>query len=139
MGVRRTRGARLIAASVAISVVGVLLGTSPAVGASGAGGGKPSGGGGVLKPVVTGIDGPRGLALSPLGGKVIYGVADGSIYQAFAFGNNMGIRKLGQVPAGFVAPAVDTNVHGVTFALTVGGAPGTGAATLYRIRPGKSP
>ncbi|WP_328994643.1 ScyD/ScyE family protein [Kribbella sp. NBC_01245] len=27
----------------------------------------------------------------------------------------------------------------MTFALTVGGPPGTGAATLYRIRPGKSP
>ncbi|WP_328994645.1 hypothetical protein OG394_09175 [Kribbella sp. NBC_01245] len=97
MGVRRTRSARLIAASVAIAVVGVLLGTAPAVGASGAK--ATGGGGGVLKPVVTGIEGPRGLAVSPSGGKVIYGVADGSIYQAVAGGNNKGIRKLGQVPA----------------------------------------
>lgn len=134
MGVRRTRGARVIAASVVIAVVGVLPGTGPAVGA------KPSGGGGgVLKPVVTGIEGPRGLALSPLGGKVIYGVADGSIYKAVASGHNQGVSKIGQVPAGFNAPAVDTNVHGVTFALTVGGPPGSGGATLYRIRPGMSP
>lgn len=94
-----------------------------------------------LQPVVTGVVGPRGLAVSPDGSKVIYGATDGGIYSANASGVNKGIRKLGQVPADF-GPAVDTSPHGVTYALTGGVEPGgelpPGAATLFKIRPGKS-
>jgi hypothetical protein len=63
------------------------------------------------------------------------------VYEAWAYGTNKGIRKLGQVQGGF-PPAIDTTRRGVTYALTGGGGPGgslpPGAATLYRLRPGKS-
>ena len=100
-----------------------------------------SDGGGSLKPVVTGLDGPRGVAVSANGKKIIYSVTDGSVYQADANGLNEGVKKLGQVPGGF-PPAIDTDRWGVTYALTgAGGEPGQpqtpGASTLYRLRSGK--
>ncbi|MGW6276026.1 ScyD/ScyE family protein [Kribbella sp. NPDC055071] len=90
-----------------------------------------------LKPVATGLVGPRGV--STYKDKVIYGVMDGSVYAT----NGKKTWKLGQVPGGF-PPAVDTNAWGTTYALTGGGAePGEpvppGGATLFRLRPGKSP
>jgi hypothetical protein len=91
-----------------------------------------------LKPVVTGLDGPRGVALTKGDSKVVYGVTDGSVYEAWARGTNKGIKKLGQVPGGF-APAVDTDVWGTTYALTGEGPPGKGFQTLYKLRPGHSP
>ena len=39
--------------------------------------------------------------------------------------------ELGSVPPGFIAPAIAAGRHGKVFILTPGGAPGTGAATLY--------
>jgi len=98
---------------------------------------------GSLRPVVTGLNGPRGVDVSRDGKKVIYGVANGSVYEAYAHGLNRGVRKLGQVPNTGFPPAVDTNGRGVTFALTgAGGEPGAppvaGASTLYRLRPGHS-
>ncbi|MEU4389747.1 ScyD/ScyE family protein [Kribbella sp. NPDC023855] len=91
--------------------------------------------------MVTGLNGPRGVAT--YGAKIVYSVGDGSVYEAWAYGTNKRIRKLGTVPGGF-APAIDTNRWGVTYALTgAGGEPGQplppGSATLYRLRPGKSP
>ena len=41
------------------------------------------------------------------------------------------VIELGSVPAGFIAPAISAGPHGKVFILTAGGAPGTGAATLY--------
>ncbi|HEU4947429.1 MAG TPA: ScyD/ScyE family protein [Kribbella sp.] len=121
----------------AVSLLSTVLVVGQAEGSSGHQGGR----GASLKPVVTGLDGPRGVAVSPSGKKVIYSVADGSVYEAYAYGLNKGIRKLGQVPGGF-PPAIDTSARGVTFALTGGGGPGgelpPGAATLYKLRPGKS-
>jgi hypothetical protein len=126
---------------VAVSTV-ALLSTVLTVGqAEGSGGGEGSGGSGSLKPVVTGLDGPRGVAVSANGKKIIYSVTDGSVYQADADGLNKGVQKIGQVPGGF-PPAIDTDAKGVTYALTgAGGEPGQpptpGATTLYKLRAGK--
>jgi hypothetical protein len=130
MGVRTAR-------IVAVSTV-ALLSTVLTVGQAGATGGHGNG----LRPVVTGLDGPRGVAVTANGTKLVYSVTDGSIYEAWAFGTNNGVKKLGQVPGG--SPAVDTNVWGTTYALTgAGGEPGQppvpGGATLFKLRPGKAP
>jgi hypothetical protein len=118
----------------AVSVV-ALLGATLSVGPASAGGHS------ALQPVVTGLDGPRGVAVSADGSKVIYSVTDGSVYEASAYGLNKHIRKLGQVPGGF-PPAIDTSVWGTTYALTGGGGPEgdapPGGATLFKLRPGKS-
>jgi hypothetical protein len=123
MGVR-TR----IAAVAALALVGSVL----AAGQAEAGGHSSS-----LTPVATGLDGPRGV--STFGNKVIYSVTDGSVYAT----TGKRTVKLGQVPGGF-PPAIDTNKWGTTYALTgAGGEPGQpippGGATLFRLRPGKSP
>ncbi|MFC5268263.1 ScyD/ScyE family protein [Kribbella qitaiheensis] len=128
MGVRTARLAALSAVALIGSVL-VVAGPAEATG-------KHSSS---LKPVVTNLVSPRGVAT--FGGKIIYSVGDGSVYEAWANGKR--IRKLGQVPGGF-APAIDTNKWGTTYALTgAGGEPGQplppGGATLYRLRPGKSP
>jgi hypothetical protein len=73
--------------------------------------------------------------------RIIYSLGDGSVYSARADGTH--IHLLGKVPGGF-APAIDTDKWGVTYALTgAGGEPGApltpGSATLYKLRPGKSP
>ncbi|MGW6196528.1 ScyD/ScyE family protein [Kribbella sp. NPDC055110] len=123
MGVR-TR----IAAVVALALTGSLL----VAGQADAGSGSHSS----LKPVVTGLDGPRGV--STYRDKVIYSVTDGSVYAT----DGHKTWKLGQVPGGF-APAIDTNKWGTTYALTGGGGPEgdipPGGATLFRLRLGKSP
>jgi hypothetical protein len=103
---------------------------------------EATGGHSSLKPVVTGLDGPRGVAVTANGAKIVYSVTDGSVYEASANGLNKNIKKLGQVPGGF-PPAIDTNVWGVTYALTGGGgpegeAPPPGGATLFKLRPGKA-
>ncbi len=130
MGVRTARLAAVSAAA--------LLSTTLVVGQAE---GSRSGGHSGLKPVVTGLDSVRGVATYD--GKVVYSVGDGSVYEAWAYSTNKGIRKLGTVPGGF-APAIDTNYRGVTYALTgAGGEPGQplppGGATLFKLRPGKAP
>jgi hypothetical protein len=99
--------------------------------------------GGQPEPVVTGIDGPRGVAVTSGGSKIVYATSDGSISEALASGTNKRIRKLGQVPPGFIAPAIDTNAHGGIYVLTTGGPPGTGArrrstGSARGSRPGRS-
>ncbi|MFF0268448.1 ScyD/ScyE family protein [Kribbella sp. NPDC004536] len=122
MGVR-TRIAALAALALTASVL--VAGQADA-------GGHSSG----LKPVVTGLDGPRGV--STYKNQVIYSVTDGSVYAT----DGHKTWKLGQVPGGF-APAIDTDKWGRTYALTGGGGPEgdtpPGGATLYRVRPGKTP
>ncbi|WP_433002864.1 ScyD/ScyE family protein [Kribbella sp. CA-294648] len=130
MGVRRT--ARIAAVS-AVALVSTVLVAGQAEGSGGYGGS--------LKPVVTGLNGPRGVAAH--GAKVVYSVGDGSVYEAWAYGTNKGIRELGTVPGGF-APAIDTDRWGTTYALTgAGGEPGQplppGGASLFKLRPGKAP
>lgn len=125
MGVTK---ARLAAVSAAV-LVGSVLVAAPA----------EAHGGGSLKPVVTGVDSPRGV--STFWSKIIYSTGDGSVWEAWSSGQK--IRKLGTVPGGF-APAIDTNAWGTTYALTgAGGEPGApltpGAATLYKMRPGRAP
>jgi hypothetical protein len=98
-----------------------------------------------LQAVVTGLNGPRGVALTKGDRKVVYSVGDGSVYEAWAYGKNKGIKLLGTVKgAGGIAPAVDTTAWGTTYAVTGAGAaegqpPAAGAQTLYKLRPGKSP
>ena len=124
--------------TVAVTVLGTALAVGP-VAAAGAGGqGAKGHGGTTLKPVVTGIEGPRGLSIDRHGKTLVYATADGGIYRANAWSKNSGVRKIGQLAPGF-APAVDISPHGVVYALTGAGEPGTGAATLYKIRPGQSP
>ncbi|MDX6246800.1 MAG: hypothetical protein QOF10_160 [Kribbellaceae bacterium] len=136
VGVAKAR----IAAVSAVALVSTAVLTVGPARATGGGHGQS------LKPVVTGLNGPRGVALTKDGSKVVYSVGDGTVYQASAYGTNKHIKKLGKVQgAGGIAPAVDTNAWGTTYALTGAGAeepgskPPKGAQTLYKLRPGKSP
>ncbi|MEU4291916.1 ScyD/ScyE family protein [Kribbella sp. NPDC026596] len=122
-------GARTrLAAVAALALTGsVLVAGQAEAGGSGTG----------LRPVITGLDSPRAISLH--GGKIIYSVGDGSVYAR----SGSRTKLLGKVPGGF-AQAIDTNKWGVTYALTgAGGEPGApltpGSATLFRLRPGKSP
>ncbi|WP_410787157.1 ScyD/ScyE family protein [Kribbella sp. C-35] len=125
MGVR-TR----IAAIAALALTGSLL----VAGQADAGHSHSS-----LKPVATGLNGPRGV--STYANKVIYSVTDGSVYVT----DGHRTLKLGTVPGtGGFPPAIDTNKWGTTYALTgAGGEPGQppvpGSTTLYRMRYGKAP
>jgi hypothetical protein len=122
-GLRRGT-ARLVASAVTAGVL-IAGGASAAVGASS------------LVPVVEGLDGPRGVAVGP-SGRVVYAESDGSFSQLITKGRHAGsVTQLGKVPQQFLAPAVDVGGRGQTFVLTVGGEPGTGAATLYRWTPGR--
>lgn len=87
-------------------------------------------------PVVTGLNGPRGVAIGP-GDRVLYTEMDGSFSELITRGGRAGLTTLlGSVPAGFIAPAIAMGGLGQTFVLTPAGPPGTGAATLYRWTPG---
>lgn len=124
MGVR-TR----IAALAALALAGSVL----VAGQAEAGGNHSS-----LKPVATGLNGPRGV--STYGNKVIYSVTDGSVYAT----DGHRTWKLGTVPGtGGFPPAIDTNKWGTTYALTgAGGEPGQppvpGSSTLYKLWHGKA-
>ncbi|NED99807.1 ScyD/ScyE family protein [Phytoactinopolyspora halotolerans] len=90
-----------------------------------------------LVTVVDGLDGPRGVATGPAG-RVVFAEADGSISELTTKGRHAGsVADLGAVPATFIAPAVAMHGRGNTFALTAAGAPGSGAATLYKSNPGQ--
>jgi hypothetical protein len=120
-----------LAAVAALALTGSVLVAAPAS----AGGSSST----TVKPVISGLDSPRGV--DTFRNRIIYSVGDGSVYSARADGTH--IHLLGKVPGGF-APAIDTDKWGVTYALTgAGGEPGApltpGSATLYKLRPGKSP
>jgi len=88
-----------------------------------------------VTPVVDGLNGPRGVAVGPAD-RIIFGEGDGSISEMIAHGQRAGsVRPIGSVPPTFIAPAVATR-GGQIFALTAGGPPGSGAATLYRVTRG---
>jgi hypothetical protein len=110
---------RLVAAAV---TVGVMIAGAPSA----------AGGGGRLVPVVEGLDGPRGVAVDRAG-RVVYAESDGSFSRVVTKGRHAGsVRQLGTVAQQFLAPAIDVGRRGQVFVLTVGGEPGTWAATLYR-------
>jgi sugar lactone lactonase YvrE len=88
-----------------------------------------------VTPVVPGLDGPRGLDVGK-DGRIVVAEADGSVSVAKKVDGRFTARKVGQVPAGFVTPAVAFGPRGRIYVLTPGGAPGTGAATLYRLKGG---
>ena len=92
---------------------------------------------GVVTPVVSGLNGPRGLDVGT-DGRIVYAEADGSVTVARKAGDDVTTRKVGQVPAGFVTAAVAFGPRGRIYVLTPGGPPGTGAATLYRLKDGKA-
>lgn len=130
----------LVALTTAVTGTAIVAAGVPTQAAAG---GHGHGGGMNLKPVVTGVNGPRGVSLTPDNQRVIYSAADGGVYSARVDGLNKGIKKLGQVAEG-LGNAVDTNAWGTTYVLTgAGGEPGgpavPGATTLYKIRPGKAP
>ncbi len=86
---------------------------------------------GTVKPVIEGLNGPRGLGVSPRG-QVVYSEANGTVSRLQTKGTNAGTtRHIASVPPGFLAPAVDARAHRV-FILTTAGEPNSGAATLYR-------
>ncbi|WP_162606436.1 ScyD/ScyE family protein [Jiangella asiatica] len=128
----RARAAAALATGV-VAVSGVLVGASVAANASGGGWHGSS----EPKPVVE-LDGPRGVAVDQAG-RIVVGEADGTISLVIDRGREPKVHELGQVPAGFIAPAVAVSRAGRVFALTTAGEPGTGAATLYQVRPGRSP
>ena len=84
-----------------------------------------------LEPVVEGLEGARGV--DHLGhGKTLVTEADGTFSLVIERRHaDPTVVELGSVPAGFIAPAISAGRHGKVFILTPGGAPGTGAATLY--------
>lgn len=86
---------------------------------------------------IEGLDGPRGFDIGRTG-KTVVAEADGTISRAFRFGPNAGTtKKIGKVPAGFLAPAVAVSPDNTVWALTTAGDPGTaGAASLFMWKPG---
>ncbi len=111
-------------AALAVAMAGAMMAATPAATGMRAG------------EAVTGLNGPRGVAIGP-GGKMIVTQADGTFSRVVRKGPNRGeVVRLGRVPQNFLAPAVDVNNRGQIFLLTVGG-PTDGAATLYRYTPGK--
>ncbi|MGH8892512.1 MAG: ScyD/ScyE family protein [Actinomycetes bacterium] len=79
--------------------------------------------------LVDGLDGPRGLGVGPHG-RIVVGQGDGTI----GYVKDGALVKLGKVPASFIAPAVSVGHDSKVYVLTAGGPPGSGAATLYRLR-----
>jgi hypothetical protein len=96
----------------------------------GGGGGGGHDGDDTLSPVVA-LDGPRGV--DTLGhGTTLVTEADGTFSLVVERRHRPAkVIKLGSVPAGVVAPAISAGPGGAVYLLTGGGAPGTGAATLY--------
>ncbi len=88
------------------------------------------------RPVVEGLDGVRGV--DHLGrGRTLVTEADGTFSLVVERRHRPAkVVELGQVPAGFIAPAISAGPRGTVYLLTSGGEPGTGAATLYRWRWG---
>ncbi len=127
---------RPAAAAVAGGVALAFLAATPA--ATGAGDAQAAGDAPtapVARTVAT-IDGPRGLDVGPAG-TLLVSRANGSFGFVPRSGEHRGeFTKLGRVPAGFLAPALDMNRHGEIFVVTNGGEPGgelpPGAATLYK-------
>ncbi|HEU4514714.1 MAG TPA: ScyD/ScyE family protein, partial [Nocardioidaceae bacterium] len=122
----RRHAAATLAAGVAVS----LLAAAPAAVGSQAAGDASSA---PVARTVAKVSGPRGLDIGP-GGTLLVSRANGSFGFVPRSGEHRGeFTRLGRVPAGFLAPALDMNRRGQIFVLTTAGEPGArGAATLYR-------
>lgn len=93
-----------------------------------------------LDQVLEGLDGPRGVDALGRRGWTVVTETDGTFSLVIErrkhhHGHAPKVIELGQVPAGFVAPAVSVGRHHTVWVLTVGGED-EGAATLYRWRRG---
>lgn len=141
---------RTWAGATALAVAAApLAGTIPADAGTSRAGGSDG-----VRVVAEGFDGPRGV--DHVGrGMTVVAQADGTISLVVAGGHHRTARKavrrwdgeprgrsdgarvyeLTQVPAGFIAPAVSVGRKHTLWILTVAGAPGSGAATLYKWRP----
>ena len=85
-------------------------------------------------PVVVDLNGPRGVAVGPLG-LIAYAEGDGSFSAVLTKGPFAGtLLPLGSVPATYIAPSIAMGHFGQTYVLVAGGPPG--AATLYKLVPG---
>jgi hypothetical protein len=96
----------------------------------------------VATPAATGVavggkigslSGPRGLDIGP-GGVMVVAKANGAFGTVARSGADRGMfTKLGRVPKGFLAPALDMNSKREVYVLTVGGPrDAAGAGTLYK-------
>jgi hypothetical protein len=92
---------------------------------------------GVVTTVRGGLVSPRGLAVVD-DDEFIVARANGVFSKITENDGTTTLTRLGRVPKGFIAPAVDTGRHGAVFVLTPEGPPGTGAATLYRWKKGQA-
>ncbi|MBW8751496.1 MAG: hypothetical protein JF565_08730, partial [Propionibacteriales bacterium] len=89
-----------------------------------------------ITTVTSDLHGPRGLAIINKRTSIV-GQDDGTISRVVKHpGMPASVTTLTHVPASFIAPAVAAGRHHTVWILTAGGAPGTGAATLYKWRPG---
>ncbi|MBB5786051.1 ScyD/ScyE family protein [Jiangella mangrovi] len=119
--------ARTAAAVLATGVMAVsAVFTAPAAVAKGSSTPKP----------VASFDGPRGVDVDR-DGRIVVGAADGTVSLVTDRGRHPKVREIGSVPATGLAPAVAAGRHDKFYALTGGGEPGTGAATLYLLRKGR--
>lgn len=77
--------------------------------------------------------GPRGLDIGP-GGALVVATANGAYGRIVRAGEDRGqFRRLGRVPGGFIAAALDMSSNGELYVLTTGGpADAEGAGTLFR-------
>ena len=116
---RSTRHGLALAATVGV-VVAMLPGT--AIGATGPDGEER------VVPKITGLDGPRGIAVGPPR-RIVYSQADGSVSQTVLRGDDAGTTVLGTVTPGF-APAVSQRDFKSAYILT-GGGEDEGSATLF--------
>ena len=131
----RRRRAALTAAAAAALLVAAPLATGGSAQAAGDGDSGP------VARAVASVSGPRGLDMGP-NGTLLVSRANGSFGIVARAGENRGaFERLGRVPQGFLAPALDMNRRGEVFIATTAGEPGArGAATLYRwtARDGRS-
>lgn len=89
-----------------------------------------------LVTITSHLDGPRGLAIVNKH-KSFVGQSDGTISRVVKrAGMPATVTTVTHVPPSFIAPAVARGRHHTLWILTPGGEPGTGAATLYKWRPG---
>lgn len=133
---RRRRAALTTTAAAAALLVAAPLGAGGSAHAAGdADSDRP------VARALAAVSGPRGLDMGPKG-TLLVSRANGSFGIVARAGAHRGtFQRLGRVPRGFLAPALDMNRRGEVFVLTTAGEPGArGAATLYRwtARDGRS-
>jgi hypothetical protein len=89
-----------------------------------------------LVPVTSALDGPRGLAIINKH-KSMVAQNDGTISRVVKRpGMPATVTTVTHVPPSFIAPALARGRHHTLWILTPGGPPGSGAATVYKWRPG---